>query len=171
MLWLIPAFLVAALPVLYSLPQDMAITAMNRLFAGLFILMAIYDIATLRVPNILVYSCILFAISAVTLIDSSHSLDSLIGAVSLLVALYTIAMIGGGAMGMADVKVGIFTGAVLGLRLGVFAVLLGFAVAGVVAAFVLLTHLRKRKDVAPLTPFLAGGALAILVWFGSVVEV
>lgn len=170
LLWTVPAFLVAALLVLASLPEGRAVTTVSRLFAGLFVIMALYDIATLRVPNVVVYSAILFALSSAAVIDSGLFLDSLAGAGTLLLIMYVIAVIGKGAMGMADVKVGIFAGAVLGVQYGVMAMLFGFAAAGLLAAVVLVTHLRQRKDVAPLTPFLSASGIVFLVMFGSVLS-
>jgi prepilin signal peptidase PulO-like enzyme (type II secretory pathway) len=169
-LWIIPAFLGAALIVLASLPEGTAVTTASRLFAGLFVLMAMYDIATLRVPNVVVYSAIVFALGAVLVIESSLFLDALEGAGALLLIMYVIAVLGKGAMGMADVKVGVFAGAVLGSQYGVMAMLFGFAAAGVLAAVVLVLHLRQRKDVAPLTPFLSTSGIVFLILFGSVLS-
>jgi prepilin signal peptidase PulO-like enzyme (type II secretory pathway) len=153
---------------MYSLPQDAGASTANRIWAALLALMLVYDIVSLRVPNLLVYSSVLFAIASVTAVDSSLLLEALKGGIILLVAMYCVAVVGHGAMGMADVKVSAFIGCVLGFQGGAMSLLFGLAAAGGFAGIVLLFHLRDRKDVAPLTPFLAISAVVYMIIFGSV---
>lgn len=69
-----------------------------------------------------------------------------------------------GGMGMGDMKLSAMLGAFLGWRLGLFALFVAVMVGGVVAAGLLLTGRKGRKDALPFGPFLAlGGATALLV--------
>jgi len=71
--------------------------------------------------------------------------------------MFVLAIVGRGAMGMGDVKVGCFAGCALGLTNGFLSLLFGFAAGGLFALVVLVLRLRHGKDVVPLTPFIAGG--------------
>ncbi len=65
---------------------------------------------------------------------------------------------------MGDVKLALLIGAVLG-RSVIAALLLGTLAAGVVSAALLLTHgSDARKRAIPLGPFLAAGAIVVLLF-------
>ena len=79
------------------------------------------------------------------------------------VAIYLPAWLSRGGMGAGDVKLAAFLGLALGLPAVLAGLFLGFAAGGLVAAFLLITKLRGRRDPVPYAPFLAaGGWLAIL---------
>jgi prepilin signal peptidase PulO-like enzyme (type II secretory pathway) len=71
------------------------------------------------------------------------------------------------AMGLGDVKFGVFMGLVLGPRPTLSALVLGFFLAGVVAATLVVLRLRTMRDSIPYGPFLAAGAVAALFALGS----
>src|SRR5262245_33752250 len=60
-----------------------------------------------------------------------------------------------GGMGMGDLKLGAMLGAFLGWRLGLFALFVAVMAGGAVAAALLLTGRKGRKDAVPFGPFLA----------------
>jgi leader peptidase (prepilin peptidase)/N-methyltransferase len=67
-------------------------------------------------------------------------------------------------LGMGDVKLALLIGAALGWGV-VAALLFGTLAAGVVSAVLLLTHgAEARKRAIPLGPFLAGGAVVVLLF-------
>lgn len=70
------------------------------------------------------------------------------------------------AMGLGDVKFSAFLGLILGLRPTLAAVLLGVALAGLVAAGLVLLRRRHLKDSIAYGPFLAVGALVALFGLG-----
>jgi len=67
-------------------------------------------------------------------------------------------------IGMGDVKMAMGIGAFLGWRISLVAFFISFLIGGVVAAFLLLAHLKKRKDKLPFAPFLVMGALISLFY-------
>jgi leader peptidase (prepilin peptidase) / N-methyltransferase len=67
-------------------------------------------------------------------------------------------------LGMGDVKLALLIGAALG-RSVIAALLLGTLAAGLVSAVLLFRHgTEARKQAIPLGPFLAGGAIVVLLF-------
>jgi leader peptidase (prepilin peptidase)/N-methyltransferase len=68
-----------------------------------------------------------------------------------------------GGMGLGDMKLAAMLGAFLGWRAGLFALFVAVLAGGGVAAYLLLSGRRGRRDAVPFGPFLAlGGAVALL---------
>ena len=68
-----------------------------------------------------------------------------------------------GGMGLGDLKLAAMLGAFLGGCSGLYALFAAVMAGGVVAAGLLLTRRKGRKDLVPFGPFLAlGGAIALL---------
>lgn len=123
---------------------------------------AVYDIRTLRAPNVVVLpaAAILIVVS-IGLGMSAFAQACLGGAISF-TALLVIAILGRGAMGFGDVKVGAIAGLAVGLH-GIFTMLvLTFGMGAAFAGIMLLARARDRRDVVAFTPFLA---IAVAVCF------
>ena len=88
-------------------------------------------------------------------------------AFGLLLAVYIAAR---GGLGAGDVKLGAFLGAACGFPLVMANLVLSFVAAGVAAAMLLVFRIKGRRDVMPLGPYLAGGALAVLLWGDHIVR-
>jgi prepilin signal peptidase PulO-like enzyme (type II secretory pathway) len=71
------------------------------------------------------------------------------------------------AMGLGDVKLSAFLGLILGLRPTVAAILLGVCLAGFIAFALVLLRRRTMKDSIAYGPFLAAGALVVLLSLGG----
>jgi leader peptidase (prepilin peptidase) / N-methyltransferase len=166
-LLILPLALAGALVPIALLPDRDAERLATQLFVVVLVALAAIDFATLRVPNLVVYPSIAFALAATGLIHSHLLPAAAVGGLGLLGLMFLIAIVGRGAMGMGDVKLAAFIGCVLGIRAGFIALLFGFAIGGATALMVLLLRLRQRKDSLPLTPFLAAGAIIDIVLFGS----
>jgi len=71
----------------------------------------------------------------------------------------------GRGMGYGDVKLAAFIGLMSGFPLVVVALLVGIIMGGIVAVFLLASRLVKsRKAAIPYGPFLAVGAMVVLIW-------
>jgi len=70
------------------------------------------------------------------------------------------------ALGLGDVKLAGFAGLALGGPLILPALLITSLAGGLVAAYLVL-RVRRRSLPMPYAPFIAGGALAVLLWQGS----
>lgn len=71
------------------------------------------------------------------------------------------------AMGLGDVKFSAFLGLILGLRPTLLAVLLGVILAGAIALALVALRRRTMKDSIAYGPFLAAGALVVLLALGA----
>ena len=74
------------------------------------------------------------------------------------------------SMGMGDVKLAAGIGAFLGWRQVLVCFFLSFFLGAIVAIFLLLTHLKRRKDRIPFAPFLVAAALISLFWGGKLLS-
>jgi len=158
--------LIGSLVLVATLPQKSAENMLTQLFVLLFVVLAGFDVITWRVPNLLVYPFIVFTLLSTALLDFSFLDNSLLGGGACLLLMFALAVIGRGTMGMGDVKAGCLAGCMLGLRFGIASLVLGFAAGAVVALPLLLLRIRSRKDSIPLTPFLAAGAIFLIVLVG-----
>lgn len=160
--------LIGALVLLATLPAKSAENMQTQIYVVLILVLAAFDLLTWRVPNLLVYPFILFALVGTALLDLSFLDEALLGGFGCLAIMFLLALIGRGSMGMGDVKAGCFIGCCLGLRVGIIALVLGFALGALISIPLLLLRLRSRKDSVQLTPFLSAGAVAMLMLLGPV---
>lgn len=156
----------AAVPLL---PRSVAGSLVTQVFVVLLVIMAAIDVATGKVPNVLVYPAIAFMAVATASVDLSILADAALGGAAGLGGMCLLALLGRGSMGMGDVKFSCLIGFGLGWKLGLLAIGVGFAVGAVTAIPLLVFKIKNRKDSVPLTPFLAGGAIAITILSGSLV--
>ena len=77
---------------------------------------------------------------------------------------YLVVILSRGGMGGGDIKLGAMLGAFLGWKLTLVSIFLAVFTGGFVAAGVLSTGRKKRKDPLPFGPFLALGGMATLFW-------
>jgi len=74
-------------------------------------------------------------------------------------------LISRGGMGGGDVKLAGLIGLATGFPNILIALFIGVLGGGLVASFLLLFHLKTRKEAIPFGPFLAAGAMATIVWW------
>jgi len=134
-------------------------------YMALLLLMAAQDIRTLRVPNRIVYPSLGFAAVASLTLGWSDATDALLGGIVAFLLLLAVAVVGRGAMGFADVKVGTLCGIAVGLGGVVPMLLITFACGAFVATLVLASRTRKRKDVVAFTPFLVAATVLSMLRF------
>jgi Flp pilus assembly protein protease CpaA len=134
-------------------------------YLGLLVLMAVYDLRTLRVPNRLVFPAMGFTLGTAALLGPTAAFQALGGWLLAGVILLGVAVAGRGAMGFGDVKVGAVCGAVVGLG-GVVPMLAAtFVAGGALAAVLLVLRVRRPKDVVAFTPFLVGATIFALAYY------
>ena len=126
------------------------------------------DVLAYRVANVITYPAIVLAFGAGLAMPDARSIDvvlggALAGAVLLIPALLTR----GQGIGLGDVKLALFIGLALGFSLAPAALLVAALLGGLTAAMLLVSGLRHRRDVLPYAPFLAAGALTLLLWRGA----
>lgn len=125
------------------------------------------DVLAYRVPNVITYPAIVFALVLGMFIDGANRADVAAGGALTGGTFLAMSIATRGGMGMGDVKLAFFTGFALGLTLGVQALLITALSGGVVAVLLLVTRVRDRRDPIPYAPFIAAGALYVLLWHGT----
>jgi leader peptidase (prepilin peptidase)/N-methyltransferase len=86
------------------------------------------------------------------------------GGVFVVIIAASTLVIGQAGMGVGDVKLGAMLGAFLGWKLALLSILLSMLLGGPLAATLLATGRKGRKDPVPFGPFLALGGLISLFW-------
>lgn len=90
--------------------------------------------------------------------------ESLLGFGAAGAVMLLIGLVSRGGMGGGDIKLAAVLGFFLGAAPAALALLLGFTAGGLAALAMLLLGLKGRKDAIPFGPYLAGGAMAALLW-------
>jgi leader peptidase (prepilin peptidase)/N-methyltransferase len=141
------------------------VAALIAAFLALMLALALIDARHRIIPNRIVYpSLLLFgaAVVAVALVTGGLNLATAgLGLLAYGGALFVIAMLVPGGMGMGDAKLAALIGLVLGAlgwRYVGVAAMLG-VLAGGVGALVAMARGAGRKDAIPFGPFLAGAAI------------
>ena len=148
--------------------SGLGLTAALVLLAGLVAITAI-DLDHQIIPDVLSLPGIglglLFSL-APDGIGWVHSLLGVVvgGGVFVVIITASVLVIGQAGMGVGDVKLGAMLGAFLGWKLALLSILLSVLVGGPLAAVLLATGRKGRKDPIPFGPFLALGGLISLFW-------
>lgn len=125
------------------------------------------DVLAYRVPNAVTYPAILGALIFGLTLPGANRLDVAAGGLVFGGLLFVPSVLTGGAMGMGDVKLAFFVGFALGLTLVVPAMLIMAISGGLAAALMLITRVRGKGDPIPYAPFIAGGAVIVLLFQGT----
>jgi len=137
-------------------------------FTTIFLTLTLTDLEKRLLPNRIIYPATILAIALSWGWPGTSITEILIGGgVAILIAALLLLLslpFGGEAFGMGDVKMIILIGFVVGIPSVLVAIAVGTFAAGVVAALLILTGLRGRKDYIPHGPFLAFGAVVALWW-------
>ena len=86
------------------------------------------------------------------------------GGLFVLIIIGSALVLGQPGMGVGDVKLGAMIGAFLGWKLALLSILLSVLIGGPLAATLLATGRKGRKDPVPFGPFLALGGMISLFW-------
>jgi prepilin signal peptidase PulO-like enzyme (type II secretory pathway) len=142
-------------------------------FCLLLVAVSSTDFDRRRIPNVLVYPGILAALAAAPLWQDRSTWDVLLGGAAGLAAAALLLLLGGlagaaarsreTAFGVGDAKLILLIGLLTGWPAVMTALLIGILLAGVVAAVLIL--LRGRGATYSYGPYLAAGAVIVLLWF------
>ena len=146
---------------------DDAQLAIAAFYASVLIICAATDVLSYRVPNSVTYPAIVGAFAIGMILPDANRLDVAVGGLVFGGLLLVPSILTGGAMGMGDVKLAFFVGFALGLTLVVPAMLVMAVSGGLAAALLIVTRLRGKGDPIPYAPFIAGGALLVLLLQGT----
>lgn len=140
----------------------------------LFIVIGVIDLEHKLILNKIVYPTAVVAL----LIDAFLSpqniigglVNGIIGAAIGFFFLLIVAILSRGGMGFGDVKMAGLIGLAVGFPQTIVALLLGILAGGLVAAGLLVSGVKKRKEGIPFGPFLSLGTIAALIWGNAIVN-
>ncbi|MEX2225708.1 MAG: A24 family peptidase [Dehalococcoidia bacterium] len=147
-----------------SEPLHVAIVAA---YAAVLIVCTGTDLLAYRVPNVVTYPAIIAAVTIGLVMPDANRANVLVGGALVGGTFLLMSILTRGGMGMGDVKLAFFTGFGLGLSFGISALLLTAIGGGVIAVILLVTRIRDRRDPIPYAPFIAAGAMFILLTQGA----
>jgi leader peptidase (prepilin peptidase)/N-methyltransferase len=123
-----------------------------------------HDVERHIIPNRIVVPAWLAVLFAHLALHPRHALEWLVASFAAGAFFLIVLLVYPAGLGMGDVKLALLIGAALGWSVLV-ALFLGTLAAGVVSAALLLAHgSEARKRAIPLGPFLAGGAIVVLLF-------
>lgn len=150
--------------------EELGAALMGGFFGTIFFALTITDLERRLLPNRVVYPSVLIAAALSWGWPDTSVVQVLAGggiAIAIAAMLLIISLpFGAGAFGMGDVKMIVLIGFVVGVPPVFIGVIVGTLSAGLVAAFLLVTRLRSRRDYIPHGPFLAFGAV-VAMWWGQ----
>lgn len=146
-------------------PDTIAITTLLLLYTLVLIAVSLYDMLYGEIPDRVMLPALALALLAIPLPFTPSAADAIIGALIPLGFFGLLILISHGRwMGGGDLRLGAFMGLILGWQLTLVG--LGFAyVSGSIISLILIgTKRKKRTDIIPFGPFLAGGTLFAILW-------
>ncbi len=136
--------------------------AVGLVYLALLAGIAVHDAETRRAPNLVVYPALIASALFSVMLGPGIAAEALAGGAATFAVLLVIALIGRGAMGLGDVKVGALCGIVVGLH-GVLPLLgLTFAIGLAVCLPLVLLGVYRLSDTLAFTPFLAAATAVTL---------
>jgi leader peptidase (prepilin peptidase)/N-methyltransferase len=131
---------------------------------SLLLLIAMIDLRTRRIPNVLTAWGAVLALAFGILLPSP-GLRAVLEGTALAGAIFLLlAVLRRNAMGFGDVKLAVLIGMMTGFPWVLQALVLGIVLGGLAAAVLLLARLRKPKQYIPYAPYLAAGAMLTLLY-------
>jgi len=147
--------------------------AIATIYTCILLVVAFIDLEHGLILNKVIYPSIGIALVLSFFWPGTGVISGLIGGAVGLAIIVLIILAFRGGMGWGDSKLAAFIGLAVGFPGVLLALLIAVVSGGIVAAVLLVTKRKGRKDAIPFGPFLAGGALvtivagpAILDWYG-----
>jgi len=143
-------------------------------YSYLFIVIALIDLKHKLILNKIVYPSLLIGLIIAPFFIKTGAvnagiaeygiINALIGAAAGFTFLLIPALITRGGMGFGDVKMAALIGLATGFGEVLVAVLGGIILGGLTAVILLVTRIKKRKEVIPFGPFLSLATIITLIW-------
>lgn len=163
---IVTGLLFAAVAAAYGPSIDFAVAAT---FLAALLAITVIDLDHQIIPNAITYPGIVAGVVASLLSTRVGWLDSVLGilvggGIFLLIAEGSLRIMGQEGMGGGDVKLGAMLGAFLGWKAMLFTILVSVVGGGLVAAALIASGLKSRKDPIPFGPFLAAAGAIGFFW-------
>jgi prepilin signal peptidase PulO-like enzyme (type II secretory pathway) len=141
-------------------PARLAVTC---LYAAFLLTVAVIDLERRRVLNVMLAPAAVVALLASLLPGPPSLLSAVVGGAAGFGFFFLIALIGRGKMGAGDVKLAGVIGLMIGFPAAIIALIIGIFLGGAAAIILLITRRAGRKSYFAYAPYLALGALVILL--------
>jgi leader peptidase (prepilin peptidase)/N-methyltransferase len=139
-------------------------TAVQIAFICVLVAISRVDLERRIIPNRIVVPAWIAVLLAHIAIHPHHWLEWIVASFGAGLFFLVVALVYPGGLGMGDVKLALLIGAALGWAV-IPALLLGTLAAGVTAGIMLFKEgTSARKRAIPLGPFLAGGAIVVVLF-------
>jgi len=139
-------------------------------YASFFLIILFIDLEHQIIPNWLVYPGFAAAMVIASFWPELGPVDAAIGAgvgFGIMVALY---LVPGAVVGEGDVKLAAVVGASVGFPMVILGIGLSFVLGGAVAAFLMATRKKGKKQQIAFGPYIALSAMITLVWGQPLLE-
>lgn len=138
--------------------------AVQMVYCGLLLLIGLVDLQYSRIPNVLVGTGMVVALTF-NLWHRNPGIGSALAGAALGGGIFALlAVARRNAMGMGDVKLAVLIGTMTGFPGVLQALTLGILAGGLAAALFLVARLRRRNQYMPYGPYLVVGCLATLLY-------
>ena len=137
--------------------------AITGLYAAFLLTVAVIDLEHRRVLNVMLAPAAVVALLASLLPSPPSLLSTVVGGAAGFGLFFLIAIIGRGKMGAGDVKLAGVIGLMIGFPAAITALVIGIFLGGAAAILLLVTHRAGRKSTFAYAPYLALGALVMLL--------
>jgi prepilin signal peptidase PulO-like enzyme (type II secretory pathway) len=138
------------------------------IFSVIFLVLAIIDLRTKIIPNIIIYPSIILAL-VISSFTTKGLLNSTIGGVVGFTIVLVPALVSNGGIGFGDVKLAGLIGIVTGFGEVLIAIALAFILGGLIAIILMATN-TKRHDI-PMGPYLSIGAIVSMIWGTRIIDI
>jgi leader peptidase (prepilin peptidase)/N-methyltransferase len=139
-------------------------TLLATIYACFLVVMALTDLEHHRILNSVVFPAIVIALLAAFLTPGKTALQLAFGGGVAFLALFLLAVLVPGGMGMGDVKLATFIGLIVGFPQIGPVLLISFVLGGVVAGGLWAAGVMSRGDKIAFGPYLAAGAIIGLLF-------
>jgi leader peptidase (prepilin peptidase) / N-methyltransferase len=145
--------------------------AIIMFYTYVFIIIGLIDLDHQLILDKIVFPCVAIALVLDAFVVPRGIVNSLEGAgVGVLIILIPFLATMGRGMGFGDVKMALLMGLAVGFPEILVAVLGGIILGGLTAIVLLVTRIKKRKDVIPFGPFLSIATIVALLWGSSILQ-
>jgi leader peptidase (prepilin peptidase)/N-methyltransferase len=139
--------------------------------SALLVAVSFIDIEHFLIPNSLVLAGVVCGVVFSLFVHDISIWSALLGAASCSGLLLLVSLVRRGGMGMGDVKLAVVTGLFLGWSLGMVGLWIGVVSCGLLCIFLMAARIRGHKDPVPFGPFIALGAIVVLLWGWQILHI
>jgi leader peptidase (prepilin peptidase)/N-methyltransferase len=138
--------------------------------SAILIVIMVIDLEQHKIPNLIVYPAIVFALVASFLFPEPSLGNRLLGGLLGFGLLFLLAYFYPAGMGMGDVKLMAFVGLLVGFPHVLLALFLSFVLGGLISGVLLAAKRIGRRDPIAFAPFIALGTITTLFYGELIIQ-